>query len=231
MLSICIVRKHCFHVLERRKNKMVWVISGIISALISAVLFTNIKKPDNKKNMQRIRCLPIPFVSYLISDIIMISFIHKNNELFDAVSIVVLVNIMVILAVIDIKNKLIPNKYIFTMLLVRILSSAIYGVFSGRFVKYIINLSAGAVTGFIVLGIIALVSRKNLGAGDIKMFTMIGAFAGVTGVMDILIYSSVFCAVTGLILIASKKCTVKSSLPMAPFACAGTILYIILGCV
>ncbi len=212
---------------------MMSVISGIVSALIPALLIVILKKSDevNKNNMPDFRCFLITFAVYLVSDISLIILMHEKNRFFDSVSIVILANVMFILAVIDIRKRIIPNRYVFTLLFLRIVSVTVYGFFTGRLVPYAINLFAGVVTGFLVLGIISLISKKSLGAGDVKMYAMIGAFTGITGVMDILIYAAVFCAVSGLLLIALKKCTVKSSLPMAPFACMGTILYIFLGCV
>lgn len=209
------------------------IITGFILALISSMLLvkSKISYSGDKKERFDFRSVLFPFTVYLASDITMIILIHHNSGLFESVSMVMLANILFILAIIDIKKRVIPNRYIFTMLILRVLSVSVYGVFTGKFIEYIIILSAGAVTGFFVTGIISLISRKSLGAGDVKMFAMIGAFTGITGVIDILIYSAIFCAAAGMVFIAMKKCTIKSCLPMAPFGFMGTILFVFLGCV
>jgi leader peptidase (prepilin peptidase)/N-methyltransferase len=56
-----------------------------------------------------------------------------------------------------------------------------------------------------------------MGGGDVKMLAMIGAFLGWQLVLVTLVFSSMAGAVTGLILLASRRGGLKYALPYGTF--------------
>ena len=90
-------------------------------------------------------------------------------------------------------------------------------------ISSVLGMSVGAVTVLICL----LISRGGIGAGDLKMFAVIGLFFGLQGLMEIMIYSLFFASIVGIVLLAARKAKFKSSLAMAPFMFIGSLLHIL----
>ncbi len=136
---------------------------------------------------------------------------------------------LVCLAVTDMRVKKIPNTVTLLLLIVRCAFMA-YGVLvkqddlMNTLLASLIGLLFGG--GFIL--ICMLLSRGGIGAGDLKIFAVIGLYFGLLGVMQIMIYALFFSAIWAIGLLISKKAKMKSTLPMAPFILAGLTVYYIL---
>ena len=132
---------------------------------------------------------------------------------------------MYLLAKVDYHEKKIPNKIVLALLLFR-LGFLAYEVFSNlEYWKTVVVYPVlGAIIGGVIMAIAMLLSRKGVGMGDVKMFIMIGAFVGSSEIIATMFYTFLISAVGGIGLIIFKKASVKDSVPMAPFACAGIVL-------
>ena len=133
-------------------------------------------------------------------------------------------------ALTDFKRRKIPNDLILAGLAVKALILICEFFFCTRdvFISRLKSDGLGFLLGFVVLLIIGVVT-KGLGFGDVKLFGIIGLMMGAGGVMNILFASLVFSAVVGIIMIVLRKKSLKSSMPMAPFILAGTVVIEILG--
>lgn len=202
------------------------VITAAAAALISAAAFMKLKdirEGDSDKGSS-IVWLATALVVFLVADI---SAAIRMNEtgVVQILSTSLIINFMFLLSVTDIRHRVIPNIYVAGVMLIRTVLILVQGI-SGHTLKAVfISSFAGAAAGFLILGIVSAISGKGLGGGDVKMFAAAGYFTGVYGVTDILIYTTVLCALCGLVLIVMKKCSVKDCIPMAPFAFAGTLVY------
>ena len=136
---------------------------------------------------------------------------------------------MYLLAKVDYHEKKIPNKIVLALLLFR-LGFLAYEVFSNlEYWKTVVVYPVlGAIIGGVIMAIAMLLSRKGVGMGDVKMFIMIGAFVGSSEIIATMFYTFLISAVGGIGLIIFKKASVKESVPMAPFACAGIVLEYVL---
>jgi Flp pilus assembly protein protease CpaA len=119
--------------------------------------------------------------------------------------------------------------YVAAALIFRTVMISAEGLAENDLLLLFVRSLAGLAAGGLVTGIAYAVSRKGIGAGDVKMFAAIGYFTGGFAVIDILVYSTLFCCVCGIVLIVFRKCKARDCLPMAPFAYAGTMLYLIAG--
>jgi leader peptidase (prepilin peptidase)/N-methyltransferase len=93
---------------------------------------------------------------------------------------------------------------------------------------------AGFLIGGGVLFAIAVVyelitKREGMGGGDIKLLAMIGAFFGWKSLLFILLVSSFFGAIAGLIVILIKKQDMKYAVPFGPFLSAAAVAYFFWG--
>ena len=133
-------------------------------------------------------------------------------------------------ALIDAKKRIIPNHLIVfeagwwlvtAVLQVVVLHSGIRNmlVFSGL--------------GFVLCGgaflVIALLLRSALGMGDVKMVAVLGLLYGVFDTYSTILLAMILMAVIALVLLAAKKVTRKSRMPMAPFMFAAFVINVILG--
>ncbi|WP_138859745.1 prepilin peptidase [Exiguobacterium mexicanum] len=83
---------------------------------------------------------------------------------------------------------------------------------------------AGAALGFSVLATVFFVSKGGLGAGDVKLFTVIGLVLGPRDILVALFLSSLIGAIVGLTLIGLKRMDRKQPIPFVPSIALGTML-------
>ncbi len=127
-----------------------------------------------------------------------------------------------ILAWIDYKEKIIPNKIILGLGLIRIIFLAYELIINFELWKRVLVYPIlGAFIGALVMGLPLLVSRKTIGMGDVKLFFIIGAYVGSTEIFSVMMYSFFISAVVSLALLILKRVKLKGSLPLAPFAFLG----------
>jgi leader peptidase (prepilin peptidase)/N-methyltransferase len=92
----------------------------------------------------------------------------------------------------------------------------------------------GALFGGVILYAPAVIYEKvrgseGLGGGDIKLLAMIGAFAGMQGVIFVLFFSSLVGSVVALISMAVKGSSAKTPIPFGPFLTTAGVLYVFAG--
>lgn len=81
----------------------------------------------------------------------------------------------------------------------------------------------GAATGFILLLIIALVSKGGMGFGDVKLYAVIGVILGFKLVLLSFFFSTLFGAVIGGLALLFNIVKRKQPIPFGPFIAAGTL--------
>jgi leader peptidase (prepilin peptidase) / N-methyltransferase len=81
----------------------------------------------------------------------------------------------------------------------------------------------GAVTGFTLLLIIALVSKGGMGMGDVKLYALLGFVLGFKLVFLSFFFSTLFGAVIGGLALLFKIVKRKQPIPFGPFIAAGTL--------
>lgn len=105
------------------------------------------------------------------------------------------VSLLVIISVTDIAYLIIPNKVLLPFAL-------LLGV--ARLVSPLTpwwDSILGAVVGFSILYIVALIYKDGMGGGDVKLFFVIGLVLGVENIVITLLLATVVGIITGLILI------------------------------
>ena len=132
---------------------------------------------------------------------------------------------MAFLAVTDLKIRKVPNKFLGILLLLWILFEAFYILTDIN--KGIAFLLSGVFSG-VIAGIIFfatyLISKKRLGAGDIKLSVIMGLYLRDDMILGAILYGTVICCLYSLIQVARKKISMKDSVPMVPFLYLGCII-------
>lgn len=131
--------------------------------------------------------------------------------------------ILLVLAVIDLRHKLILNVIVYPAAAIAL----IIGFFLPEFDIY--KGVLGGAIGFAILMIPALVSRTGMGWGDVKMAGLIGLMTGYPRVFAGLLGGIILGGVTAVTLIILKKKTRKDTIPFGPFLALGAFLALIYG--
>ena len=138
--------------------------------------------------------------------------------------------IMASLTVCDIKKKLVPNRIIVAALFIwmSVISIGIIFHTASGVALLGTSLIGGIISGAIFL-LCYLITKKKLGAGDVKFAFILGLYMTATRMFGGIFYGSVLCCVYCLVQIARKKLTFKSGVPMIPFLYIGCLVtYIII---
>lgn len=168
-----------------------------------------------------IECSDYKFVSkkdeymfYTFFLLLLIAFSYRYSlNIYTALFICALA-IVINIAYIDLRYKVIPNNLILLLLIVALLN-------------FVININScktfllGGLFAFVVCFTIYKLSR--FGGGDVKLLTTLSFLVGFSNSYYLLLFTFCLSAIVGIVLVLLKKTTLKSTIPLAPFAAIGLI--------
>lgn len=133
-------------------------------------------------------------------------------------------------AVKDYKEKIIPNKWLLWLLLVRmfvfIVQSFIYPALIWDDVKFMMF---GALVCGGTLLLAYYISRHEIGLGDVKLFIVLGMYLGFSVAYLVLLLALVLAAIYGGINLLLHKLKAKQEIAFAPFVCIAAFLILGIG--
>ena len=128
----------------------------------------------------------------------------------------------------DVRVKKIPNAVTLLLLLIRCVFLAWDILIEHADAKFeILHSLFGMFVGGTFILVCMMVSKGGIGAGDLKLFAVIGLYFGFQGLFQIMLYSLLLSSVWSIGLLLFRKAKLKSTLPMAPFILAGLTVYYI----
>lgn len=137
-----------------------------------------------------------------------------NLELITAL---LLISMLVIIFVSDLKYMLIPNKVLLFFLPLFIVM---------RIYQPLVpwwSSIAGALVGFFLIAMVILVSRGGMGAGDMKLFGVLGIVLGVQKVLLTLFLSCLLGTIISVILLLFKLIERKQAVAFGPYIAAAAL--------
>jgi leader peptidase (prepilin peptidase)/N-methyltransferase len=133
------------------------------------------------------------------------------------------------LTVIDVAVHRLPDRLTLPAYPVVVLMLGVAALVDGRWEPLVRALAAGLAAGLCYLALV-LLRPDQLGLGDAKLAGVLGIALGWFG-WDVLLYGTalafVACAATGLGLLAARRVTPLTSLPLGPFMVAGAFAVIL----
>lgn len=129
----------------------------------------------------------------------------------ELITALLLVSMLMIIFVADIKYMLIPNKVLLFFLPLFIVMRTLQ-----PFESWVTSI-AGAIAGLVITVIIILVSKGGMGAGDMKLFGLLGIVLGLKGILLVFFLSTIIGAIVGSILLLSKLIDRKQPIPFGPY--------------
>lgn len=132
-------------------------------------------------------------------------------------------------ACVDFREKRIPNLFPLIIALSGIVLLAA-GYFSGQdgAMSYIISSVFATAVVSVVMVVVSVISKHGIGMGDVKLMASLALIGGVYSVIGTLFFSVAVCAAAGLILLITKRGTIKTELPFAPFILTGYYISVFL---
>jgi len=134
----------------------------------------------------------------------------------------VLISALIVLAIIDLEHRLLPNVIVGPAAL----AGLILSILANPAGWWIYPLSALAIAGALL--VLALAIPGGMGMGDVKMGGMLGAFLGPYAALAVFL-GALLGAVTGGVLMAAGKVQRRSHLPFGLFMAMGGVISLFVG--
>ena len=136
-----------------------------------------------------------------------------------------MLSMLAVFTVTDCLKRNIPNLFLVFFLIFWVVVSSIHMFWdagSGR--DLLFSSLKGAIVGGGIFFLCYRISRRRLGAGDVKLILVLGLFLTEKKILGMIICSMVLCCIYFFIQMARKKLEWKDSLPLVPFLFAGTLI-------
>ncbi|MFD1863961.1 prepilin peptidase [Planococcus chinensis] len=158
-----------------------------------------------------------PLMEFITAGLFALSF-WKFGFTPELIVAILFVSLLVIITVSDIAYMLIPDKVLLPMGIV-LLALRLFIPLDPWW-----DAIAGALIGFGLLLLIAIVSKGGMGGGDIKLFFVIGLVLGVSGTLLTLFLASLIGAIAGLFMLRKSEQGRKTPVPFGPSIALGAVI-------
>jgi leader peptidase (prepilin peptidase)/N-methyltransferase len=123
---------------------------------------------------------------------------------------------LLVIFVIDLKSKIIPNKLNLAGFIIIVILKMIESITVSSFTP-LLDAGLGMLVGAVPLIIIIVFSHGGMGAGDMKLMAVIGLWLGLKLTYLTLVIGIIIAAIVAIGLIIIKKKSLKSSIAFGPF--------------
>ncbi len=137
---------------------------------------------------------------------------------------IMIMGYMIILTVIDIDKKVVPDSIILFMFI----TGFIAGLFELKDFNNIFEGIAGALAGGFVMLVLSFFSNSKLGEGDVKLIAALGLWLGFIDVMNLILYAFIIGGIWAFVLIALKKSGPKDEIAFVPFIGAAYVVLVLI---
>lgn len=139
-----------------------------------------------------------------------------------------LIYTLFLISVTDLKKKIIPNRLIIFLMILRIPFLAVEAYMNSENVNIVLRSAfIGFTIALFIMLVMMVISRKSIGAGDVKLYAVLGLYIGAENILSVMLFSFIYSAIIGLALMAFKKVKAKDTIPMAPFVFLATLTYFV----
>ena len=130
----------------------------------------------------------------------------------------------------DWKTQIIPNRWLLYLVIIRIVIFIIECIaYPEAIMDSVAFILLGTLISGAVMFIAYVISRHEIGMGDVKLFIVMGMYLGLSLNYVVLLMSLILSAVYGGIKLLKKDLKAKDAIPFGPFVLMGTVLVLGLG--
>lgn len=178
------------------------------------------------------------YIFYGVLNIIIVGFVilkYKNltvtslNQILIIASYIILTNFLFLISYVDYKEKIISNKYILTLLIIRVLLISVELIIVKSQVHYtILQYTLGAIVGGLIFLLPRFFVKNSVGMGDVKLVSIVGFYLGIDKIITIIIVSLFMSLIYFFIMFILKKFSKEKLVAYAPFITLSFIICTIL---
>jgi len=142
--------------------------------------------------------------------------------------------LFIIIFVVDLEQGLILNKVVYpgmavALLFALFLPEQLHELIIQLKFHGIVNFAVGGSIGFVLLLLIAIISRGGMGWGDVKLAALIGLATGFPLVLVALVIGAIIGGLVAVALLIAKKRGRKEAIPFGPFLSLATLVTLLWG--
>jgi len=128
-------------------------------------------------------------------------------------------------AVTDLREKRIPNKWVLAMIVTWLIITIPQIFWNINNISIILFQSGiGFLAGGGMFLFLYIISRKGVGGGDVKFMAAAGLYLTLYRLMSTIVYGSILAGLTALILLITKRVKKNDAIPLVPFLYIGIII-------
>ena len=152
------------------------------------------------------------------------SFLH-GYELWRLIFNLCLSVFMTVLAAIDLEYKRVPNRVLLVMLAVYVFAAGIYIVTDiANGLAFVFVSAAGSLFAGISFLLCYIISRRQLGGGDVKLAFLLGLYLGGGRIFGAIIYGILCCFVYSIVQLCRRRLGLRDGVPLVPFLYLGVLI-------
>lgn len=166
----------------------------------------------------------------LIATVVIGILYAENLQIYDAALRYVFLAFLSAIAITDWQEHFIPNKLLGIMVLVWAGITALEVITATEAgLALLFSSLIGAIVGGLMFLLCYLLSKRQMGAGDVKLAFVMGLYLTGNLIVGAVFYGVILCAVFSVAALLRKKIGLKDGVPLAPFLYMGTLItYIIM---
>lgn len=162
--------------------------------------------------------------------VLSVEFYRFQYSIMKVVRYLIMFFVLSLIAWIDGKSKRIPNKLLVLLIVIRTILLIMECIFYHEiWLTVIITFFMGALIGGGMFLFCYLITRGAVGAGDVKLLTVIGYYLGSGVIFTDIFLTVVLSTLYSVLQLILKKTGLKEEIPFAPFVYVGTLLTMALG--
>ncbi len=153
---------------------------------------------------------------------------YVNNIVIESMCMVILV-LLSVFAFIDKMSSVVPDRLlaVSVMLWVIMVGGYIVVARDEGIALLMFSLGGAFIAGLVFL-LCYLITKGQLGGGDVKLAFVMGFFLTIDRIIPTILYGTLACSLFSIILLIMKKTTLKSTMPLVPFLHFGLCLTLVL---
>lgn len=151
-----------------------------------------------------------PFVELMTGVLFVHSYIQIGHQI-ELITVLLFVSMGMIIFVSDMNYLLIPNK-ILLFFLPFLIGMRLIVPLDPWWSAY-----AGSIGAFLFIAVMIIISRGGMGAGDMKLFGVLGIVLGIGGTLLTFLLASFIGAIVGIVLLSLKIIQRRQPIPFGPY--------------
>ncbi len=212
---------------------MIEIVYGGLLGILAALAFNRIaifqikRRTDENAKIEAVGNMAVIVAWVLLSGILFAVAFAVFKDTATRLEAIAYISIAISIGVVDLDIKKIPNSSVLSLLIIRT-AAIVYAMANGVPVKQcLIPSLIGLAAGFILYQLPMLIGIP-IGTGDVKYSAAIGYCLGAFGYLQAALIMAAGLIVYLVYLVATKKGSLKTAVPMGPYLSLGVVVTVLL---